>query len=494
MEFPPAFHKEMESVDAVNGTPAVLTCQLNRSLSPSEIVKLSWLKMPRQLLARGRMKITTNERISIVPQASENVFQLRFDPVVKEDGGEYRCVYNHKTGVKYKVVVVNIQVQPKVDIDPRGELELLEGEYAFVVCNASGTPYPQFRWWMLPLSTYHKHCTQQAPGAYGENEVTVTFVSQMSHNLSPFSLQPPTVPSTSHLALIPVHEIASKYKQNIFVRSGKLIINAVNRDMTGWYFCEAHNSVKPSAIEHALLTVHYAPRVFLPQREVFFAPYGNVSLVCEFQAFPLTEVEWLLDGRRLDTPACERRGHRATSCCTVKTIEGLPYHTSEKWKHGFGDSLNNLNSHTPLKKEASTKSPEQFRNINLTQSSNDLTLYGRRVRSVLHVWVTEARQFGRYSCRMQTRYGLAEGFIRLRNKGRFLISSTICGFLFEPFGYEGKRAKPKDAVPSAVVAPQLTPSVNAMAPFIFSRTTNFAEGNTMPRLLLPTAAFLLVYY
>lgn len=170
---------------------------------------------------------------------------------------------------------------------------------------------------------------------------------------------------------------------------------------------------------------------------------------------------------------------------TVKTIEGLPYHTSEKWKHGFGDSLNNLNSHTPLKKEASTKSREQFRNINLTQSSNDLTLYGRRVRSVLHVWVTEARQFGRYSCRMQTRYGLAEGFIRLRNKG---------GFLFEPFGYEGKRAKPKDAVPSAVVAPQLTPSVNAMAPFIFSRTTNFAEGNTMPRLLLPTAAFLLVYY
>lgn len=65
--------------------------------------------MPRQLLARGRMKITTNERISIVPQVSENVFQLRFDPVVKEDGGEYRCVYNHKTGVKYKVVVVNIQ-------------------------------------------------------------------------------------------------------------------------------------------------------------------------------------------------------------------------------------------------------------------------------------------------------------------------------------------------------------------------------------------------
>lgn len=65
--------------------------------------------MPRQLLARGRLKITTNDRISIVPQTSENVFQLRFNPILNEDGGEYRCVFNHKTGVKYKVVVVNIQ-------------------------------------------------------------------------------------------------------------------------------------------------------------------------------------------------------------------------------------------------------------------------------------------------------------------------------------------------------------------------------------------------
>ncbi|VDK37143.1 unnamed protein product [Taenia asiatica] len=368
MEFPPAFHKEMESVDAVNGTPAVLTCQLNRSLSPSEIVKVSWLKMPRQLLARGRMKITTNDRISIVPQVSENVFQLRFDPVVKEDGGEYRCVYNHKTGVKYKVVVVNIQVQPKVDIDPRGEVELLEGEYAFVVCNASGTPYPQFRWWMLPLSTYQKHCAQQTTGLYGESEVTVTFASQTPHTFSPFSLQSSMAPSTSHLTLVPVHEIASKYKQNIFLRSGKLIINAVNRDMTGWYFCEAHNSVKPSAIEHALITC-------LPFNLLF----------------------------------------------TVKTVEGLPYQTGGKSKHGFGDSLTYLDSHTTSRKEVVNKLREQFRSINLTQSSDDLSLYGRRVRSVLHVWVTEAKHFGRYSCRMQTRHGLAEGFIRLRNKGRSLI-------------------------------------------------------------------------
>lgn len=101
-----------------------------------------------------------------------------------------------------------------MDIDPRGEVELLEGEYAFVVCNASGTPYPQFRWWMLPLSTYQKYCVQQATGLYGESEVTVTFASQTSHTFSPFALHSSVAPSTSHLTLVPVHEIASKYKQS----------------------------------------------------------------------------------------------------------------------------------------------------------------------------------------------------------------------------------------------------------------------------------------
>lgn len=104
-------------------------------------------------------------------------------------------------------------------------------------------------------------------------------------------------------------------------------------------------------------------------------------------------------------------------------MEGLPYQTGGKSKHGFGDSLTYLDSHTASRKEVVKKLRDQIRSINLTHSNNDLSLYGRRVRSVLHVWVTEAKHFGRYSCRMQTRHGLAEGFIRLRNKGGFLTSS-----------------------------------------------------------------------
>ncbi|KAM7533339.1 hypothetical protein Aperf_G00000126803 [Anoplocephala perfoliata] len=346
--------------------------------------------MPRQLLARGRLKITTNERISIVPQTSENVFQLLFNPIINEDGGEYRCVFNHKTGVKYKVVVVNIQVQPKVDIDPKGEVEVLEGEYAFVVCNASGTPFPQFRWWMLPLSAYQSHYAQQRLEYSAESQVTVMFPAQNAQQFKAFSSNLPQLQSGNYLSLIPVHELASKYKQNIFLRSGKLIINAVNRDMTGWYFCEAHNSVKPSAIEHILLSVHYVPQVFLPQREVFFAPYGKASLVCEFLAFPFAEVEWLLDGRLLDTSPCGHRGYPSTTWCTG-------------------------------------------------------------------------------------------------------------GFIFEPFGYEDRRPKQKHAVPSAVVAPHLTPSANIMAshesefPSTFSGASGVANSEKFTHFLLCVAATITVY-
>ncbi len=65
--------------------------------------------MPRQLLTRGRMKITTNERVSIVPQTAENIFQLKLEPVVKDDGGEYRCIFKQDTGVEYRIVVLNVQ-------------------------------------------------------------------------------------------------------------------------------------------------------------------------------------------------------------------------------------------------------------------------------------------------------------------------------------------------------------------------------------------------
>nr|CDS28637.2 lachesin [Hymenolepis microstoma] len=427
--------------------------------------------MPRQLLVRGALKITTNERISIVPQSSTSVFQLRFDPVIKEDSGEYRCVFNHKTGAKYKVVVVNIQVRPKVDIDPRGEVDVLEGEYAFVMCNASGTPFPQFRWWMLPLSSYQNYYSQHGFDYYSESQVTLAFPTQNTQSIDSYSLNLPLNSSENYLNLIPVHELALKYKQNIFLRSGKLIINAVNREMTGWYFCEAHNSVKPSAIEHILLSVNYVPQVFLPQREVFFGPYGNVSLVCEFQAFPMTEVEWLLDGRLLDMIPCEYRGFHATTWCTEKKI-GLENNTNVKSTHGFSDSLYFLDYPSLAMKEIANKRKGQFRTIDLTKSSSNFNLYGKRLKSILHIWVTEAKHFGRYSCRMQTKYGRAEGFIRLRNKG---------GPIIEPFGYVDRKLKQKDFVSTALVASPIVPfngvytKQESMFPYLYSKTTSSAN-------------------
>ena len=67
--------------------------------------------------------------------------------------------------------------------------------------------------------------------------------------------------------------------------------------------------------------------------------------------------------------------------------------------------------------------------------------------------------------------------------------------MFEPFGYEERRNKQKDAVPSAVVAPQLTPSANvinnheAVFPFIFAWTTSSAELNTVSAFVLHVLLF-----
>lgn len=82
-------------------------------LSPTfcqEETKISWMKMPRQLLTRGRMKITTNERITFLPQPpskGESRFQLKLEPVIREDAGEYRCIYKDEQ-LRFKIAILNV--------------------------------------------------------------------------------------------------------------------------------------------------------------------------------------------------------------------------------------------------------------------------------------------------------------------------------------------------------------------------------------------------
>lgn len=198
---------------------------------------------------------------------------------------------------------------------------------------------------------------------------------------------------------------------------------------------------------------------------------------------------------------------------TEKTIEGVAYRSSADSKYGSSDSPNFLEFHGMVKKVVPNKAKDQFRSINLTRSSNSLKLYGKRLRSVLYVLVEEAKHYGRYSCRMQTRHGRAEGFIQLKSKGKFklihliiynllngwcILFLTSGGFIFDPFGYEDQRSDQKGAVPSAVVAPHLTPSANIMAshetefPHIFLSAYSVANSEEVTNYLLCVTATITV--
>ncbi|VDL89217.1 unnamed protein product [Schistocephalus solidus] len=104
------FQREFETIDSVNGSTALLGCRMSKSLNPDQIFRISWLKMPRQLLTRGRMKITTNQRINFVPHTvtEDDTFQLKIDPVLQEDAGEYRCVYKENDAFHFKITILNV--------------------------------------------------------------------------------------------------------------------------------------------------------------------------------------------------------------------------------------------------------------------------------------------------------------------------------------------------------------------------------------------------
>ncbi len=98
-----------------------------------------------------------------------------------------------------------------------------------------------------------------------------------------------------------------------------------------------------------------------------------------------------------------------------KIKEGQNARTVGKARHGFGDSLN-----YPISGFAAGQNDgDHQRIINLTNSVHDLSTYGRRLRSILHLRVTDARHFDRYTCRMNTHYGKVQGHIRVRNKGEY---------------------------------------------------------------------------
>lgn len=132
------------------------------------------------------------------------------------NGGNFPVFFDQRNSVgifrcRQQTLWCFILVRPQVDIDPKGEIEVVEGGSAFLVCNASGTPYPEIRWWMLPLNNYISRY-QGRNLQMLEAPVTVSLPNNPFYPL--FNGQRTTTHTNSNkLVLVPAHEIALKYNK-----------------------------------------------------------------------------------------------------------------------------------------------------------------------------------------------------------------------------------------------------------------------------------------
>nr|VZI18631.1 unnamed protein product [Spirometra erinaceieuropaei] len=457
------FQRDFETIDSVNGSTALLDCRLSKSLNPDQIVRISWLKMPRQLLTRGRMKITTNQRINFVPNtaAEEDTFQLKIDPVLQEDAGEYRCVYKENDSFHFKIAILNVNVKPRATIHPTNEIQVEEGSSVYMFCNVSGVPYPKIRWWMLPLINFFHYPNLKLPIGQPPK------IRHQQGLLLYYQQRP--LWHVQNILLLPVQDALYRYKQSVFVRRGNFVISSTTRHMVGWYFCEAFNGVQPTAFAHALLSIHYAPSVSVSQRQIERALNENVTLTCRFLAFPMAEIEWSLEGVTLNHPAC-RPGEWQHVCAETR-IENIDPRVTKPLEYAL---KNPLIYEAPIAFSNGEVSRNQTRFLfNLTGSAHDLSTYGRPVESSLKIQNLRTKEFGTYACRMRNIRGVAAGYIRLKRKGiTELIHPEINYFEKIDSGLEDPKA-----VYSKSIAPR------AMANYRTS-TTATAANNFRFRLIV----------
>ncbi|CAI2737926.1 unnamed protein product, partial [Dicrocoelium dendriticum] len=145
------FGKHLESLDVVNGSRVKLPCQIGLKLSNADFTNISWVKMPRRILTRGVLRVTRDSRIHLVPRSTDSSteFPLFINSVGEQDAGEYRCIFQYGDVLHHKTVILVIKVPPRLEERPPSLLEADEGNNLRLYCNASGSPPPKLRWWVM---------------------------------------------------------------------------------------------------------------------------------------------------------------------------------------------------------------------------------------------------------------------------------------------------------------------------------------------------------
>lgn len=126
----PVIDKPILETNANDGDNATLFC----SATGYPSVEFRWYKYSQVINPTGRIKI----------QRFKDQSQLQFDPVKKDDEGQYTCQANNEAGSAESSTNVIVHTPPKIQV-MRNVTET-ENNGVTLICEANGDPRPRMEW------------------------------------------------------------------------------------------------------------------------------------------------------------------------------------------------------------------------------------------------------------------------------------------------------------------------------------------------------------
>ncbi|XP_053406303.1 limbic system-associated membrane protein-like [Mercenaria mercenaria] len=227
----PSFDVPVVNVTVQEGKVAVLPCSVD-NLGEH---KVAWTDQWSTLLTIDDRRITDDPRIGIERPFTKD-WNLHIRKAAYSDRGQYTCQINTNP-VMTKTVMLIVLVPSKIinEFSSRDQT-VREGETVTLVCNVTGVPTPDVKWYRLPNEG------TQTKKRIGTGEV--------------------------------------------------LIIHNVSRYCDGTYECVAYNNVDPAVTRQIKMFVVFAPEVTLPTKRIGQYLGRDTILDCEITAYPHAVMYW----------------------------------------------------------------------------------------------------------------------------------------------------------------------------------------------------------
>ncbi|XP_075210175.1 lachesin-like [Lycorma delicatula] len=238
----PEFTSPIGNLTTPLGREAVLSCTVN-NLGKH---KVGWLRAEDQtVLSLHTSLVTHNPRITLTHDNYRS-WQLHIRQVKESDRGCYMCQVNTRI-MKKQVGCLDVHVPPDIVYEETsGDMAVLEGDNATLVCKATGHPPPRVTW-------------RREDG------------------------MPLMIRRT-------VREAVDRVES---YHGSRLALWRVDRRQMGAYLCIASNDIPPAVSKRIILNVNFAPGIKVPN-QLLGSPLGtDVHLECHVEAFPNTINYWL---------------------------------------------------------------------------------------------------------------------------------------------------------------------------------------------------------